>query len=338
MRRLVIILFSVIVAFILFVVLCTYVRRPYEKILVERFGSLIEEKDQTRIAGNWYFKFPTDTVIPIDTRLHLKALTFKEFNTANREPVNIRAYAVWHIVDPVKFKRKANASDDTAASIIEQRLLGLIGQAVGTRNLNDFFNTDPATEQRIRAMETQIAKDATVASSDGKTPGLNDIGVAIADIGFSRIAFPPDNTTAVYDRMVADLNQRASEYQASGLAEANKIQSSAVKDAAEIRAKAQAEAEGIRGQADRQALEIIASVAKTDAQKEFYEYWKTLDFLKASLSKNTILVLSTDSAFLKRLFNPMQTGTGAPNPAGIGQFITPPAQQPTPSATQPGGR
>ncbi|HVT80943.1 MAG TPA: SPFH domain-containing protein, partial [Phycisphaerae bacterium] len=331
-------LFTVVVVFILFVVLCTYVRRPYEKIIVQRFGSLIEEEKQTRIAGNWYFKYPTDTVIRIDTRLHLKALTFKEFNTANREPVNIRAYAVWHIVDPIKFKKKADANDDTAEGFIEQRLLGLIGQNVGTRNLNDFFNTDPKTEQAIRDMETKIAKDATVASADGKTPGLTDIGVEIADVGFSRIAFPPENTDAVYGRMVADLNQRASEYQASGIAEANKIQSEGSAEAAKIRAEAIAEAQGIRGEADRKALEILAGVAKTDAQKEFYEYWKTLDFLRASLSKNTIMVLSTDSPFLKRLFGAMQNSPIPSGPPSIGQVLVPGAPPASQPATQPGGR
>ncbi len=330
MRRLVITLFSVVVVFILFVVLCTYVRRPYEKIILERFGSLIEEQNQTRIAGNWYFKYPTDSIVRIDTRLHLKALTFKEFNTANREPIDVRAYAVWHIVDPKKFKQRASGSDEIAEAIIEQRLLGLIGQSIGTHTLSDFFNTDSKTEEAIRALETKIAKDATNTSS-ATTPGLIDIGVEIADVGFSRLAFPPQNTDAVYGRMEADLNQKASEYQAGGVAEANKIQKAGISEAAEIRSKAQAEAEGIRGQADRQALEILAGVAKTDAQKEFYEYWKSLDFLKASLSQNTILVLSTDSVLLRRLFGVTQISPSAPpglTPAtqpNIGQILIPAA-------------
>ena len=46
MKRVVIGIFSAVVLFILFVVLCTFVQRPYEEVLLDRFGTLIPQSQQ----------------------------------------------------------------------------------------------------------------------------------------------------------------------------------------------------------------------------------------------------------------------------------------------------
>jgi modulator of FtsH protease HflC len=329
MKRIVIGIFSAIVLFILFVVLCTFVRKPYEEVLLDRFGSLIPEGQQARIMYNWYFKLPFDSVIRIDTRLHLKTLPLKEFVTAGRNPVNVRTFAVWRIVDPVAFRQKASGSDDVAEQIMEQRLLGLIGQELGEHQLDEFFSTNPDTDKKVSAIETGIAQQATNGSKDGKTPGLREIGIEIADIGFSRMAFPPSNTEAVFNRMVSDLKTQASTYENEGLQQAEINRTNGILKATETRSDAIAEAQKIRGEGDREALEILAKVNNTDAAREFYQYYKSLDFLKTALAKNTVLVLSTDNPILKALFQAPQTSTTRP---GVG---APPAMSDTPSLNQP---
>jgi regulator of protease activity HflC (stomatin/prohibitin superfamily) len=160
------------------------------------------------------------------------------------------------------------------------------------------------------------------------TPGLDNIGIEIADVGFSRLAFPPANTEAVYGRMVADLNQKSVQYQAEGMATASVLEQNGITEAKTIVGEATSKAGGIRGDADRQALEIISGVAKTDAQREFYQYWKSLDFLKASFAKNTILVLSTDSPLWKRLFGATQMPASSlpQSPAGSERVPVPTTQ------------
>ena len=302
MKRLVIGIFAAIVVIVLFIVLCTFVRRPYEVVLLDRWGRLIPEESQSRIAYNWYLKMPWDGVVRIDSRLHLKTLPLQEFVTAKKEPVSVRPFAVWRIVDAVKFRQKAGGSDQVAEGIMEERIRALVGQTFGKHQLEEFFNTDPNTEAHLREVETKIATDATKGSDDGKIPGINDLGIEIADIGFSRVAFPPGNTDAVYTRMVAALNEQARSYEAEGVKVASITRSDGALQAAKIRSEAISAAEQIRGEGDREANEIITSVATTDATREFYQYWKSLEFLKASLVKNNILVLSTDNPIVKALF------------------------------------
>jgi modulator of FtsH protease HflC len=317
MRRLVIGLFTGIVVLILFVVLFTFVRRPYEDILLDRFGTLIPPSGQARIMYNWYFKLPTDGVIRIDRRLHLKTLPLQEFVTNGAEPVNVRTFVVWRITDPRLFKEKADGKDERAEEIMQTSILSLVGQQLGSHTLDEFFSTKAETEENTRKLEKQIASDATRGFNDGKSnpvPGLKDIGVEVADIGFSRMAFPPDNTNAVYQRMVAALNEKARKFESEGLKEAEVIRAEGLRNASKTIEEAKAKAEKIKGEGDSEALKILAEVNQTESARELYKYWKNLEILKATLNKNLILVLSTEDSFVSRLFTAPAGGPLSPVP------------------------
>ena len=87
-----------------------------------------------------------------------------------------------------------------------------------------------------------------------------------------------------------------------GDTEATKIRSEAVKQAERL----------IRGQGDRQALEILAAVQQSPSARDFYQYWKSMEFVKTSLAKNTVFVLPTDTDWLKSLFvAPLNVGNAA---------------------------
>src|ERR1043165_9150785 len=101
MKRAVLGIFAAVVLLILFVVLCTFVRRPYERVLIDRFGTLIDPGQKGTIAYNWYFKLPTDSLVRVDTRLHMEPLPFIEYTTQLNEPISVRAFIVWRITDPI---------------------------------------------------------------------------------------------------------------------------------------------------------------------------------------------------------------------------------------------
>jgi membrane protease subunit HflC len=327
MRRMMIGIFTAAVLLVLFVVLCTFVRRPYEKVLLNRFGSLIEENSQWRLCYNWYLKLPTDGVLRFDTRLHLYPGPLKEMPTAGSELVSVRTFAAWRIVDPVKFYKNTGGSDERAQSMIDQIIQGLVPGKIVKHKLDELFNAD---ESKIRTgeIEAEIATDATedVKNPDGtvKTPGLRAMGIQMAEIGFSRMAFAPANAGNVYERMVAELNKRAIAYQTEGIAQANIIRAEGKQAAEKERAEAVRQAQQIRGQGDAEANRILAQVQTTPQAVEFYQYWKSLDFLKSSLAKNTVLVLSSDSDILKGLFQAPKSGQftpAAPAPAAPGAAL-----------------
>ncbi len=306
MRRIVIGLFSVVVVGILFLVLCTYVRRPYERVLLDRWGHLIDQEQQARIGYNWYLKWPSDSVVRIDTRLHMYTSPLQEVVTAGSESISVKTYAAWRITDPVKFYKTTKGSDVRALQIMGQKLSGLVQAKLAAHKLDEIFNTD---ESKVHTpeIEKEIAEEASKgspdpSSPDGFTAGIQDQGLEIVQIGFSRMAFPPSNATAVYQRMAAERNTQAQAYRSQGDSDAARTRSEGDTEATKIRSEAVKKAEEIRGTGDKQALEILAGIQQSPAARDFYQYWKSMEFVKTSLAKNTYLVLPTDSDWLKSLF------------------------------------
>ncbi len=320
MRRTVIGVFTAIVLVILFLVLCTFVRKPYEYVLLDRFGHIVEQDQQTRIMYNWYLKLPTDTVIPIDTRIHMDTTPLQEVVTGGGDSISVQAYAAWRITDPVKFYKTTAGSDTRAKQIMEQKLTGLMKAKIAAHTLDELFNPDDS-KIHTDEIEHEVAQEATRGSPDpsapgGLTAGIEDQGLAIVQIGFSRLAFPPANADAVYARMSAERFKQASKYRSEGDSDATRIVADGRSQAAIIRSSAQEQAGQIRGDGDRQALEILAGVQGSPAARDFYEYWKSMEFVKSSLAKNTYLVLPTDADWLKALFNAPTAAPGTqPNAA-----------------------
>ncbi len=333
MRRLLIGLFAVGVLGILFVVLCTFVRRPYETVLLYRFGNLVGEKDQARIAYNWYLKWPTDIVTRMDTRIHLFPNTLQQVATNGGETISVRAFAAWRIKDPVKFYQTTNGgNDEIAQRLLSQKISGLVQAKVSGHALDDLFNTDK-TKVETTQIEDQVSKDVNDAVSAQ--------GLEIVQIGFSRMAFPPANAESVYRRMASEREQDADRFRAQGDAQADVLRAEGRNSAAQTIASAQQQAESIRGQGDAEALKTLEGVQGTADAREFYEYWKSMEVMKTSFTKNTYLVLPTDTPWLKALFTSpgggsrgpsTQPGTPPERPTlgmtgPLGAFTTPQAQQ-----------
>ncbi len=306
MRRVVISIFAVVVVGILFLVLCTFVRRPYEKVLLNRFGSIVDEPQQTRLAYNWYFKWPTDGLTRIDTRLEMYTSPLQEVVTAGSESISVRTYAAWRVVDPVKFYRTTGASDAKAKAIMGQKISGLVQSKLANHRLDEIFNMDES-KVHTAEIESEVADEVTHGSKDptapdGHTAGIEDQGLEIVQIGFSRMAFPPANALYVYQRMAAERNEQAQKYKSEGDSQAMALKQQGDTEATKIKSEAVKQSEEIRGQGDRQALQILAGVQKSPSARDFYQYWKSMEFVKTSLAKNTIIVLPTDTDWLKSLF------------------------------------
>ena len=58
-------------------------------------------------------------------------------------------------------------------------------------------------------------------------------------------------------------------------------------------------AQVVKGEADAEAADIFAEAYNRDP--EFYRFLKTMEVLRATLDSTTVLVLSTDSDFLRYL-------------------------------------
>jgi regulator of protease activity HflC (stomatin/prohibitin superfamily) len=172
-------------------------------------------------------------------------------------------------------------------------------------------------------IEAKVAQDAT--KGDGKTTGISDQGLEIVQIGFSRMAFPPANAVPVYYRMAAERQAEAQKTLSEGEADANATRARGQTEAITIRSEGVKIAEEIRGKGEAEALAKLQEVQQSKEAREFYQKWKALEFVRNSLTKNTYLVLSTESDWLKSLFTaPTDTGV-----TGIAPTVSTSSTQPS---------
>jgi membrane protease subunit HflC len=103
----------------------------------------------------------------------------------------------------------------------------------------------------------------------------------------------------VFDRMIAERQRIASKYRSEGDGKSAEIRGQKERELKRIQSEAYKKAQEIKGKADAEATRIYAQAYNLDP--EFYQFMKTLETYRTSLAKETWLLLSTDSEFLRYL-------------------------------------
>jgi membrane protease subunit HflC len=123
---------------------------------------------------------------------------------------------------------------------------------------------------------------------------------------------PDDNKSAVYDRMISERQNIAASYTAQGEAEAKKIRNEADKEVTVMVADAEKTAEILVAEGEAEYMRILQEAYNTPEKADFYNYIRSLDALKISLSGgNKTIILDKDSELAKILYGP---GAGTSNP------------------------
>ncbi len=97
--------------------------------------------------------------------------------------------------------------------------------------------------------------------------------------------------------MIAERKQIAERFRSEGEGESRKIEGDRERDLKEITSVAYRKSQEIKGKADAEATLIYARAYNEDP--DFYSFLQTLDIYKKTMDKDTTLVLSTDSDFLR---------------------------------------
>lgn len=227
--------------------------------------------------------------------------------TKDKTYIYVDTFARWKIVDPVKFFQTVN--NESAAL---ERLDDIIDPAV--RNLVTSYPLVESVRNTDRSMDTfetgldETAKRVQYKINLGrdeiirrivKQAGdkLTQFGIELVDVKIKRINYIENVRQAVYDRMIAERKQIAEKYRAEGQGEASNIRGEKEKELQVIRSQAYKDAQKIKGDADATATGIYADAYGADP--DFYAFLKTMEVYKETLGKDSTLILSTDSEFMK---------------------------------------
>lgn len=231
------------------------------------------------------FKVPfVQNVIYFDKRLLDYDTTSQDVITQDKKTLLLDNFAKWRIKDPLKVY-EAFQTQQAALGRLDDIIYSELRVELGRHDLAEIVSTARST-----IMATVTARANVKAAA---------YGIEVNDVRIKRADLPEQNEKAVFTRMEAEREREAKRYRSEGAEEAQKIRSEAEKEREIILAEAYKISQTAMGEGDAKAFRIYAQAYQKDV--EFFEFMRTMEAYKKALNKETTLVLSPDSEFLKYL-------------------------------------
>jgi membrane protease subunit HflC len=305
-----ILIVGVILAGLIVLLDSIYVVSEMNQVIITQFGEPVSGLVNT--AG-LHFK------VPFIQRTHYFDKRWLEWDgapnqipTKDKKYIWVETYARWRISDPLVFFQRVN--DETGAhSRLDDIVDGESRNAIAKFDLieivrssnREFEKTEertlldnPEAEAKIEVGRDKIAQ--IILENSSKITA--EFGVELKDVRIMRVNYVDEVQVKVFDRMIAERKRIASKYRSEGDGKSAEIRGQKERELKRIKSEAYRKAEEVKGKADAEATKIYAQAYSLDP--EFYQFTKTLETYRRTLDKETWLVLSTDSEFLKYLKNP----------------------------------
>lgn len=139
---------------------------------------------------------------------------------------------------------------------------------------------------------------------EAASPRLQVLGIELLDLRFKRINYVEEVQKKIYERMITERKRIADKFRSEGQGEAAKIIGDRERDLKKIQSEAYRTAQEIKGKADAEATAIYArAYNQSNESRAFYQFLKTMESYKNTLSEKDWLVLSTKGDFFKFLQN-----------------------------------
>lgn len=258
---------------------CFVVTQQNEYTIIRQFGKVVDIRDTAGISLKLPFIQDQET---LPNTVLLYDLPVSDVITKDKKTMVADSFVLWRISDPQKFIQTLNSSVSNA----ESRLSTLV------------YNSMKNTISGMNQTEVISGRDGELASAikDGVDGGLEQYGIELIAVETKHLDLPDDNKDAVYQRMISERNNIAAQYTAEGESEAQMIRSETDKEVEIMRSEAQAQAEILEAEGEAEYMRILSDAYSDPEKAEFYNFVRSLDAAKASLSgEDNVLFLSEDS-------------------------------------------
>ncbi len=237
-----------------------------------------------------------------------------EMPTKDKTYIIADAFGRWRISDPKQFFLRLR-DQRSAESRLDDILGSEIRNAIAKHQLIELIRTTidrkPVRDESLSNLSTNLSSWPSITKGRAKVeeeifrhaaPKLVDFGIELLDVRFKRINYNETVRGRIYERMTTERQQIASRFRSEGEEEAEKINGNREKDLQEIESTAYRRIQEIEGAADAKATEIYANAynQNEDAAK-FYEFVQTMETYKSVLSRDSTMILTTDSELFRFL-------------------------------------
>ncbi len=244
-----------------------------------------QEHKQTITEPGLYFKLPIFDEVRYFTKMLLVLdAPPADVITGDKQTMLLDNYSMWRIQDPLLFLQTLG-TEPAGESRLDDIIKSELRVELGTHDLMDVVTK---TREEITGKVTKEANEKAA-----------EYGIEVVDVRIKRADLPKDNADKVFDRMRAERERIAKKHRSEGAEEATKIRATTDKEKVILIAEAYKKEQEIRGNGDARATKIYADAFNRD--REFYAFMRSMQAYKNSLKKDTTVILSEKSDFLKYL-------------------------------------
>ena len=279
----VVIIVALVVAIILGNSLYTVHQKEY--VAVRQFGKIVKIESEPGL--NMITPFVQSTQ-RISAATKLYDIPKSDVITKDKKSMITDTYVLWKVVYPTKYIQSLNALDARAQERIEAAVYNATKTAISS------MTQDEVIESRGEVLTNLITNDA---NSD-----MGGYGIQIVKAEIKALDLPDDNRTAVYERMISERNNIAASYQAEGEAEAQKIRNETDKKVSILKADAEKTAAKLSGEGEAEYMKTLSEAYNTEDKAEFYNFMRSLDAFKESLSQGEKTIILDQNSELARMF------------------------------------
>jgi modulator of FtsH protease HflC len=316
------------VALVLFLILsgAFYTVYQTEQVIITQFGQPV---GNPITEPGLHFKIPfVQSVNSLDKRFLEWDGAPVAIPTRDKTYIHVDTFARWRIEDPKTYFVRLH-DERSAQSRLEDILGSETRNSIAKHDLIEIVRTDknrqPLHDESLKGGPTgaigvlppiefgrqKIEEEIKTAAAQK----LAGFGIAVLDFRIKRVNYNPDVLDRIYQRMISERLQIAQRFRSEGEGESARIAGQRERDLNEIQSNAYRRVQEIRGEADAKATEIYARAYTQNPQAaEFYVFLKTLETYHKIFSKDSTLVLSTDSDIFTLLKHAATKTTGSSIP------------------------
>ena len=250
-----------------------------------------------------------------------------EIYTSDKKKMEVDAYIIWRVVDPVKFTQTLNSSTASAESKISAMVYGALKATVSSTTQEELIasrdaaldknDDDDALDVEVEDITSEDLQEKeetddgmTVIDENTRVISLSSkileqlskdydpeqYGIEIQMVKIKKLDLPDENKDAVYNRMITERKNIAAAYKAQGDSEAQKIRNTTDKETAVMISEAEAKADQLEAEGEAEYMRILSDAYNDPDKAEYYLFVRQLDAARKSLeSGNTTLFLDSDS-------------------------------------------
>jgi modulator of FtsH protease HflC len=240
--------------------------------------------------------------------------------TRDKKYIWVETYARWRIANPLLFFQRLR-DERGAQSRINDIIDGDTRNVIANHNLIEVVRVSNRAFEKAEDVEDVMETEAMRQVEFGRykltrlileraSKVMPDYGIELVDVQIHRVNYIESVQAKVFERMISERKRIADRHRSEGQGKSAEIRGKKERELKVIESEAYRKTQEIMGRGDAEATGIYAAAYNKD--RELYRFLRTMDTYKATVDKNSWLVLSTNADIYKYI---QSAGGGGRAPA-----------------------